>query len=505
MRSAGRRRSSWSPRCRRLLLAALVALQLLAAGYAMTLADGAAEAGALALASGGSAAEAARGGAAGLGRGRRRGLGRGRQGDGAAAAALAVARARRPARGDQRRQREAGASERPTRSATRPRCWSPRWAGPRASRGAAAALACAGADVDRAALLVDVGGRAPRPTLLASAAARRLEERLAAHLPQARVAARGQVCHLAVAADRRGLAAAAAAVTVARGALAVVHLPPALLQPCSGARGMGRGRRASCCAPTSPPTGRCWRWSSRDLLARGLAVGVLKHRLSWVAERRALFGALGVGCERRTAARLLRTGCCRTSATVGRMAREMSQRELRNQSGEIMRELDRGEEFVITSNGVPVGELRPDRKPPFRLHRRPSRSSSPVPAGSTTSASEKTSTVTSIRIRRLASGVRPDRGLLDTSVVIGLDEVELSRLPQGLGGLGADPGRVGFRAARGGGRQRAGASTGARSAGRDDSSNRSRSMPTALVPLGGSTPRWWPAVAKSAGAWHASI
>jgi Flp pilus assembly protein TadG len=44
-----------------LLLAALVALQLLAAGYALTLADGAAEAGALALASGGSAADAARG------------------------------------------------------------------------------------------------------------------------------------------------------------------------------------------------------------------------------------------------------------------------------------------------------------------------------------------------------------------------------------------------------------------------------------------------------------
>jgi hypothetical protein len=43
-----------------LLLAGLVALQLLAAGYALTLADGAAEAGALALASGGSAAEAAK-------------------------------------------------------------------------------------------------------------------------------------------------------------------------------------------------------------------------------------------------------------------------------------------------------------------------------------------------------------------------------------------------------------------------------------------------------------
>jgi hypothetical protein len=44
-----------------LLLAGLVALQLLATGYALTLADGAAEAGALALASGDPAAEAARG------------------------------------------------------------------------------------------------------------------------------------------------------------------------------------------------------------------------------------------------------------------------------------------------------------------------------------------------------------------------------------------------------------------------------------------------------------
>lgn len=41
-----------------LLLAGLVALQLLAAGYALTLADGAAEAGALALASGHPAANA---------------------------------------------------------------------------------------------------------------------------------------------------------------------------------------------------------------------------------------------------------------------------------------------------------------------------------------------------------------------------------------------------------------------------------------------------------------
>jgi prevent-host-death family protein len=43
------------------------------------------------------------------------------------------------------------------------------------------------------------------------------------------------------------------------------------------------------------------------------------------------------------------------------VAREISQRELRNESGEIMRALDRGETFVVTRNGVPVGELTPLR------------------------------------------------------------------------------------------------------------------------------------------------
>ena len=47
------------------------------------------------------------------------------------------------------------------------------------------------------------------------------------------------------------------------------------------------------------------------------------------------------------------------------MAREITQRELRNQSGEIMRALDRGEEFIVTRNGVPVGELTPFRKRRF--------------------------------------------------------------------------------------------------------------------------------------------
>lgn len=47
------------------------------------------------------------------------------------------------------------------------------------------------------------------------------------------------------------------------------------------------------------------------------------------------------------------------------MTREISQRELRNESGDIMRGLDRGESYVVTRNGVPVGELRPLRKSRF--------------------------------------------------------------------------------------------------------------------------------------------
>ncbi|CAA9475754.1 MAG: hypothetical protein AVDCRST_MAG67-404 [uncultured Solirubrobacteraceae bacterium] len=43
------------------------------------------------------------------------------------------------------------------------------------------------------------------------------------------------------------------------------------------------------------------------------------------------------------------------------MARRITQRELRNDSGDIMRGLDRGQSFVVTRNGVDVGELHPAR------------------------------------------------------------------------------------------------------------------------------------------------
>lgn len=46
-------------------------------------------------------------------------------------------------------------------------------------------------------------------------------------------------------------------------------------------------------------------------------------------------------------------------------AREITQRELRNESGAIMRGVERGESFTITRNGTPIGRLIPIRRRTF--------------------------------------------------------------------------------------------------------------------------------------------
>jgi len=174
------------------------------------------------------------------------------------------------------------------------------------SRGAAAALACARADIDAATLLIDVGGRSPRPTLIASAAAQKLEERLVSQLPELRVAARGQVCQLAVSPEE-GLEVAAAAATIARDGLTVLHLPPPLMQPAldtAGLRPRGVLLRADLTSDRSLVA-----LVARALLDRDLAVGVLKRRLNWVAERRALFGVLPAGAPGGLPERLVRRLC----------------------------------------------------------------------------------------------------------------------------------------------------------------------------------------------------
>ena len=412
-----------------LLLAALVALQLLAAGYALTLADGAAEAGALALASGGSAADGGRAALPGWAEDDVAVAVEGGDGDGAAAAALAAAApsptgSRSPARPARGRR-----DERRARSPTPPTVLVTAVGEAEGSRGRRAALACAGADVDLATLLVDVGGRPPRPTLLRldrGAAGSRSGWSRTCRRP--RVAARGQVCHLAVPADRRGLG----------GGRGGGHGRPRRARRPPPAAGAAAGRCwPSACGPE--PTGVLLRADVaadrallalvvRDLLARDLAVGVLKRRLSWVAERRALFGSLAPDAAGGLpASPAWETAVARVLRCVGWRANSA------NASCATRAERSCGNWIAVKSSSSPAtaspsascGRSDAATSSPPQPCRRPW----PAPERSTTSASAKTSTVTSIRIRRLATGLSPERGLLDTSVVIALDEIDLSRLP----------------------------------------------------------------------------
>jgi prevent-host-death family protein len=47
------------------------------------------------------------------------------------------------------------------------------------------------------------------------------------------------------------------------------------------------------------------------------------------------------------------------------VSRTITQRELRNDSAAIMDAVERGETFIVTRNGTPVGELRPIRRRRF--------------------------------------------------------------------------------------------------------------------------------------------
>jgi hypothetical protein len=157
------------------------------------------------------------------------------------------------------------------------------------ARAVAAALACAHAGPDRAALLVALCEEpAPRPTLLASAAARALEERLAAHLPDTPVASRGGTCHLVLSPDQDGIDLLPSVLPLVRGTPAVLHVPPSLL----GAALEGRDGTAAAVALRGDLG------SDRPLIAlvvrrlldRGHRVSVLKRPLPWLASRCALLG-----------------------------------------------------------------------------------------------------------------------------------------------------------------------------------------------------------------------
>ncbi|HEX5763018.1 MAG TPA: hypothetical protein VFY04_07845 [Solirubrobacterales bacterium] len=166
------------------------------------------------------------------------------------------------------------------------------------ARAVAAALACAGADAERASLLIEVdSARRTRPTVVATTAARTMEERLAAHLPEVGVAARGRICQLALSDNgderRASIDQIAAALPLAREALAVLRLPPARFQEAIAEpriRPSGTLLRADLAvdhALTALAVG--------DLMKRGVEVVVAKRPLPRLAGYIALLGALPAG------------------------------------------------------------------------------------------------------------------------------------------------------------------------------------------------------------------
>jgi hypothetical protein len=173
------------------------------------------------------------------------------------------------------------------------------------SRAAAAALACAGSESDRPGLLIDIGGRPPRPTLVASSGARDLEERLTMHLPDLRVASRGGTCHLAIPDDANAIERLPAALPLVHEAIAVVHVPPGRFQ--DALRVSGGGPSAVLLRADLSSDRPLLALAVRDLHARDLTVSVLKQPLAWVPARRALFGVLPPDAPGGLPARLRKT------------------------------------------------------------------------------------------------------------------------------------------------------------------------------------------------------
>jgi hypothetical protein len=157
------------------------------------------------------------------------------------------------------------------------------------SRAAAAALACAGSEPDRPALLVDGVGARPRPALFASPGARRLEERLAAHRPDLPATSRGQICHVAFGNGARE-EALRSVLPLARNSLAVVLLPAGEVHEVADELGVelaGVLLRADL-----PRDKSLTALAAASLIGQGIKVRVLTQPLAWIPARRALFGVL---------------------------------------------------------------------------------------------------------------------------------------------------------------------------------------------------------------------
>lgn len=154
---------------------------------------------------------------------------------------------------------------------------------------AAAALACCLGSDPQVGVLVDLAApRAPRPTLFATEAARKLEERLAAHLPGSAVASRGRLCVMAL--DRRSSEPEQlfGAVAVCRDVPTVIGVPTARFRELVDEP---RLAPAAVLLRADLPRDRAQTaLAAADLIGRGLRVCVLRRPLGWLPGRCASAG-----------------------------------------------------------------------------------------------------------------------------------------------------------------------------------------------------------------------
>jgi hypothetical protein len=188
--------------------------------------------------------------------------------------------------------------------------------GARGAEALSAALAVCAADDRRASLWVELGSevRTRRPTLLASPAARRIEDLLAGL--GATAAARGLICHLAAGQGTEGLDRVAEAIDGVRDCAAyVVLVDPALW---IDALEHPRLRAQAALVRAELPRDRSLAaLAVRDLRSRGMPVRVATRALGWASARRALAG-LRVGVAED--ARLRRWAAVLLGCTPGRRA-----------------------------------------------------------------------------------------------------------------------------------------------------------------------------------------
>ncbi|HSD23783.1 MAG TPA: transglycosylase SLT domain-containing protein [Solirubrobacterales bacterium] len=172
----------------------------------------------------------------------------------------------------------------------------------RASLGLAAAVAVEGAALTGAGTLLIEGGEGAQrrsPTLLASSAARRIEEAL--RREGRRASARGLICHLAL--DEDDALRLAEAATAADAELAVVHLPGALWVPALESE----LRIAGGCLLVSLPAERSLAALAVDELGRRRVPRRIATRAPGpLASRRALAGARPGGAHSRYARAIAR-------------------------------------------------------------------------------------------------------------------------------------------------------------------------------------------------------